>query len=492
MDPRVQPSSKYFPVAMADNEEPYPSLSDYHDYEPNLEFDDTELQSPTADIDLEKSLANVNGTVGTLDYMESPVSDGTIEENFEEELVNAPQVEGLTSVNNNATGNLLDDLEADDSKEDEDFSDVAECGVVDVVGDDAVGRKIIVVSACKLPSNKEVDHPRLLRYLMYTLDKFVEQDYSLVYFHYGLTSKNKPTLSWLWQAYRAFDRKYKKNLKALYLVHPTGFIKVVWQLFRAVISAKFGRKIMYVNHLQELKLFMDLDQLIIPAPVLDHDEQLMKKLNKRKVSPVEQETEQKSEPLPTQQFGVSLQFIKANNDGEIIPPLVRKCVEYLSLPDALETEGLFRRSANINHLRDLQNRINLGEPVDFGNDVHLAAVLLKTFLRELEEPLMTFDLFDEITQFQTLPKDERPRQVKILILEKLPLDNYHLLKYLIQFLSKVMDRCDLNKMTSSNLAVVFGPNLVRSPNSQLSLAAIGPINAFTDFVLVNHDQIFII
>lgn len=26
-----------------DNEEPYPSLSDYHDYEPNLEFDDTEL-----------------------------------------------------------------------------------------------------------------------------------------------------------------------------------------------------------------------------------------------------------------------------------------------------------------------------------------------------------------------------------------------------------------------------------------------------------------
>lgn len=65
--------------------------------------------------DLEKSLANVNGTGGTLDYMESPVSDGTIEENFEEELVNAPQiVDGTTSVNDKETGNLLDDLEADD------------------------------------------------------------------------------------------------------------------------------------------------------------------------------------------------------------------------------------------------------------------------------------------------------------------------------------------------------------------------------------------
>lgn len=64
---------------------------------------------------MEKSLANVNGSGGTLDYMESPVSDGTIEENFEEELVNAPQVvEGLTSINDKETGNLLDDLEADD------------------------------------------------------------------------------------------------------------------------------------------------------------------------------------------------------------------------------------------------------------------------------------------------------------------------------------------------------------------------------------------
>ncbi|XP_050431991.1 rho GTPase-activating protein 1 isoform X3 [Adelges cooleyi] len=482
-------------MAMNDNnEEPYPSLSDYHDYEPNLEFDDTELQSPSADIDLEKSLANLNGTGGTLDYMESPVSDGTIEENFEEELVNAPQlVEGITALDDKETGNLLDELEADDAKEDEDFSDVAKYGVVDVVGDDAVGRKIIVVSACKLPSNKEVDHPKLLRYLMYTLDKFVEQDYSLVYFHHGLTSKNKPTISWLWQAYRAFDRKYKKNLKALYLVHPTSFIKVVWQLFKAVISVKFGKKIMYVNHLQELKQFIDLDQLNIPLSVLEHDEQLMKKLNKGRASQqIELEEEEKPEPLATQQFGVSLQFIKANNNGEIIPPLVRQCVEYLSQPDALETEGLFRRSTNITKVRDLQNRINLGEPVDFGNDVHLAAVLLKLFLRELEEPLMTFDLFDEITQFQTLLRDERPKKVKVLMLEKLPLDNYYLLKYLIQFLSKVMDRCDLNKMTSSNLAVVFGPNLVRSPSSQLSLAAIGPINAFTDFVLVNHDQIFII
>jgi Rho GTPase-activating protein 1 len=42
--------------------------------------------------------------------------------------------------------------------------------------------------------------------------------------------------------------------------------------------------------------------------------------------------------------------------------------------------------------------ILLGENVQFveEEDVHVAAVLLKKFLRELPEPLLTFKLYDEI------------------------------------------------------------------------------------------------
>lgn len=50
----------------------------------------------------------------------------------------------------------------------------------------------------------------------------------------------------------------------------------------------------------------------------------------------------------------------------------------------------------------MQAKINNGQEVDFNGDVHIAAVLLKTFLRELEEPLMTFDLYDEITLFPSM------------------------------------------------------------------------------------------
>lgn len=105
------------------------------------------------------------------------------------------------------------------------------------------------------------------RYLICTLDKYVKQDYSLVYFHYGLSSKNKPSIAWLWQAYKAFDRNYKKNLKSLYLVHPTSFLKIVSQVFRPVISVKFGKKLNYINTLKELAEHIPLEHLDIPAEV---------------------------------------------------------------------------------------------------------------------------------------------------------------------------------------------------------------------------------
>lgn len=46
-----------------------------------------------------------------------------------------------------------------------------------------------------------------LRYLKYTLDQHVENDYTIVYFHFGLNSQNKPSLGWLQNAYKEFDRK---------------------------------------------------------------------------------------------------------------------------------------------------------------------------------------------------------------------------------------------------------------------------------------------
>ena len=36
----------------------------------------------------------------------------------------------------------------------------------------------------------------------------MEQDYTLLYFHHGFKTENKPSLSWMLQVYRQLDRKY--------------------------------------------------------------------------------------------------------------------------------------------------------------------------------------------------------------------------------------------------------------------------------------------
>jgi Rho GTPase-activating protein 1 len=223
----------------ADCEDPYPSLSDFHDYEPNLEFDDSDLlqqKHPENDDDFDLPEVDRHGSGTPNDYIESPMSDGTIEEDFEKALAREIAADRrLSNDHCSGAGNLT--LEGT-SIEDDDYSDIARHGIVEVVGDDVAGRKIIVIAACRLPSNKTFDYNRFLKYLMFTLDAYMDMDYSLVYFHHGLTSKNKPPLKWLWDAYKALDRRYKKNLKTLFLVHPTNFIRVVWNFFRPVIRYK--------------------------------------------------------------------------------------------------------------------------------------------------------------------------------------------------------------------------------------------------------------
>lgn len=76
----------------ADVEDPYPSLSDFHDYEPNLEFDDSDLLQQKDEAEVEEDVNELelapDHRVKTPSFIESPMSDGTIDEDFEAALGN--------------------------------------------------------------------------------------------------------------------------------------------------------------------------------------------------------------------------------------------------------------------------------------------------------------------------------------------------------------------------------------------------------------------
>nr|KAF6436897.1 Rho GTPase activating protein 1 [Molossus molossus] len=337
-------------------------------------------------------------------------------------------------------------------KWDDPYYDIARHQIVEVAGDDKYGRKIIVFSACRMPPSHQLDHSKLLGYLKHTLDQYVESDYTLLYLHHGLTSDNKPSLSWLRDAYREFDRKYKKNIKALYIVHPTMFIKTLLILFKPIISFKFGQKIFYVNYLSELSEHVKLEQLGIPRQVLNLQEK--------------------------------------NPEQEPIPLVLRETIAHLQA-HALTTEGIFRRSANTQVVREVQQKYNMGLPVDFDqyDDLHLPAVILKTFLRELPEPLLTFDLYPHVVGFLNIDESQKV-EVTLQVLRTLPEENYQVLRLLTAFLVQVSAHCDQNKMTNTNLAVVFGPNLLWAKDAAITLKAINPINTFTKFLLDHQGELF--
>lgn len=203
---------------------------------------------------------------------------------------------------------------------------------------------------------------------------------------------------------------------------------------------------------------MGLSKLKLPDNICDIDDRIN---HNRKYASNSNNNISTSHMAKTTQFGVTLKFIVTNSPClNSIPPIVRKCVDSLSITGMIDTEGIFRRSGNHSEIIALKERVNRGEDVDLKDvNVHVIAGLLKSFLRDLSEPLLTFELYDEITSFLgklnfiiffwrilfliifffvlDWPKEDRSRNVTQLIRERLPEENYELFKYIVEFLVRV-------------------------------------------------------
>ncbi|XP_018901800.2 protein prune homolog 2 [Bemisia tabaci] len=135
---------------------------------------------------------------------------------------------------------------------------------------------MIVFSACFLPHRSRADYnyvmDNLFFYVLKTLDQLVTEDYVLIYLH-GATARDcMPKFGWLKRCYQMIDRRLRKNLKNLYLVHPTFWLKTIVLMTKPFISSKFSKKIVFVNSLAELNEILPvLEQASIPDRVKQYD-----------------------------------------------------------------------------------------------------------------------------------------------------------------------------------------------------------------------------
>ncbi|XP_037327909.2 rho GTPase-activating protein 19 isoform X2 [Pungitius pungitius] len=180
-------------------------------------------------------------------------------------------------------------------------------------------------------------------------------------------------------------------------------------------------------------------------------------------------------------FFRSFNFLKRKDKGVVFgTPLTESCIaqiyqliEYLS--KNLHVEGLFRVPGNSVRQQTLKDLLNSGVDVDLKcgdfhpNDV---ATLLKTFLGELPEPLLTqrhfhahlkiadMTLFDEHGNKTSVPNKERQIEALQLLFLLLPQANRSLLKLLLDLLYHTARQQDKNKMSAFNLALMFAPHVV--------------------------------
>ncbi|XP_054058329.1 protein FAM13A isoform X3 [Rissa tridactyla] len=192
-------------------------------------------------------------------------------------------------------------------------------------------------------------------------------------------------------------------------------------------------------------------------------------------------------------FGVSLLELQQQGLSKNgIPIVVWNIVEYLT-QHGMTQEGLFRVNGSMKMVEQLRLQYERGEEVELvkDGDVYSAASLLKLFLRELPDGIITSALHPRFIQLYQDTRNDTQKESNLKeLLKELPDAHYCLLKYLCQFLIKVAEHHVENRMNLCNLATVFGPNCFHVPSGFEGIKEQEICNKIMTKMLENYNTLF--
>uniref|UniRef100_A0AAZ3SNA9 Rho GTPase-activating protein 23-like n=1 Tax=Oncorhynchus tshawytscha TaxID=74940 RepID=A0AAZ3SNA9_ONCTS len=179
----------------------------------------------------------------------------------------------------------------------------------------------------------------------------------------------------------------------------------------------------------------------------------------------------KSKKSAPKAFGVRLEDCQPAANNKFIPMIVEICCGLVE-EMGLEYTGIYRVPGNNAVVSSLQDQLNKGSDINPAEekwqDLNVISSLLKSFFRKLPEPLFTDDKYNDFIDANRMENaGDRLKTMKKLIRD-LPDHYYHTLKFLVGHLKTVADHCEKNKMEPRNLALVFGPTLVRTSEDNMT------------------------
>ncbi|XP_027250635.1 unconventional myosin-IXb isoform X10 [Cricetulus griseus] len=180
-------------------------------------------------------------------------------------------------------------------------------------------------------------------------------------------------------------------------------------------------------------------------------------------------------------FGVCVDSL--TSDKASVPIVLEKLLEHVEM-HGLYTEGLYRKSGAANRTRELRQALQTDPAAVKLEDfpIHAITGVLKQWLRELPEPLMTFAQYGDFLRAVELPEKQEQLVAIYAVLDHLPEANHTSLERLIFHLVKVALLEDVNRMSPGALAIIFAPCLLRCPDNSDPLTSMKDVLKITTCV----------
>uniref|UniRef100_T1JMI2 Rho-GAP domain-containing protein n=1 Tax=Strigamia maritima TaxID=126957 RepID=T1JMI2_STRMM len=182
-------------------------------------------------------------------------------------------------------------------------------------------------------------------------------------------------------------------------------------------------------------------------------------LKKKKSKSVGEEAFQRDErPI----FGVPLDIAIERNkchDGIELPAIVRECIDYIE-EHGLPCEGIYRLSGVKSKVQQLRAKYDKGDEVYlYEHEPHIVASLLKLFLRELPEPVLTDKLKDQFEEVSAKRDQNEVLEGLKNLINKLPNSNRLLLSWIFVHMEHIISLEKQNKMNVQNVSIVLSPTM---------------------------------
>uniref|UniRef100_A0A8C7FYK7 SLIT-ROBO Rho GTPase activating protein 1b n=1 Tax=Oncorhynchus kisutch TaxID=8019 RepID=A0A8C7FYK7_ONCKI len=176
-----------------------------------------------------------------------------------------------------------------------------------------------------------------------------------------------------------------------------------------------------------------------------------------------------------------------------IPLLVESCIRYINL-HGLQHQGIFRVSGSQVEVNDIKNSFERGnDPLideENNHDINSVAGVLKLYFRGLENPLFPKERFNDLISCVRIESLYDRAQCIRKILLGVPRATLVVNRYLFAFLNHLSQYSDENMMDAGNLAIVFGPTLLPTPDALDQVACQAHVNEVIKTVILHHDNIF--